>query len=140
MRARYHGLGDHVRSTGWEAAWLTLQGVAIGVLGGFFVESNAAKAGAFACAIVLIAAAIGIARAAEWARWTGGIASLLLAVASVAHPYLTRADGEEAASPKYFFVTMALVTGAYLLSPSTRDSFRAARENRDRAHAAKAGA
>lgn len=138
VRARYHGLDDHVRSTGVEAAWLGLQGVALGVVGALSESGMGTRAAAFAGAAILIAAAIGIARAAEWARWTGGIASLILGVVSLALPFLTRAAGEEAESPKYLFIVIALVTGAYLLSPSARGSFRDAREMRDRLRAAKA--
>lgn len=138
VRARYHGLDDHVRSTGLEAAWLGLQGVALGVGGVVFVEDAITRVAALLGAAVLIAAAIGIARAAEWARWTGGIASLLLGALSVALPYLTRAEGAEAASSKYLYIVMALVTGAYLLSASARASFRNAREMRARLRAPKA--
>lgn len=139
VRARYHGLHDHARSVGIEAAWLGLQGVALAVLGGVLSADPGTKAAAFAGAVVLIGAAVGIARAAEWARWVGGVASLLLGVASLALPHLRATEGVEPESPKYFFAGLAFATGAYLLLPSTRVSFLRAREARDRARAAKAG-
>jgi hypothetical protein len=139
VRARYHGLGDHVRSTLLESAWIGLQGVSIAVLGGVFSTDTVFRIAAIAIGVGLIAVAVGIARAAEWARWAGGIASLMLAAGAVAEPYVMR-GGEEAGSPKYLFVILALTTGIYLLSPSTRQSFRNARENRARVREAKRAA
>jgi len=139
VRARYHGLHDHVRSMGVEAAWIGLQGVALAVLGCVFAEDPGTMVAAFAGALVLIGTAVGIARSAEWARWVGGIAILLLGVASLALPYLLVAEGEEPESPKYFLVVMAFATATYLLLPSTGGSFLRARAARDRARAAKAG-
>jgi len=138
VRARYHGLTDHVRSTGFEAAWIGLQGVVIATIGALFFESPLAKAGAFLVAIVFIVTAIGIARAAEWSRLVGGVSSLLLGIASLVQPYLQRAEGAEPASPKYTFVILALLTGVHLLLPSTRVAFANARAARDRAREAKA--
>ena len=133
VRARYHGLGDHARSTLLESAWIGLQGVSIAVLGGLFLTDTPVRVVAIVTGVGLIVVAVGIVRAAEWARWSGGIASLLLAVGALAEPYLMRAEGEEARSPKYLFVILALSSGVYLLSPSTQRSFRDARENRARA-------
>lgn len=138
VRARYHGMHDHIRSTGFEATWIGLQAVVLAVGGALYDTDAVVRAGMFVGAIVLLAVAIGIARAAEWARWTGGIASLLLAVYALAMPFLGRAPGEEAGRPKYFFVFIGLTTGIYLLLPSTREAFRKARDNRELVRAARA--
>jgi len=138
VRARYHGLDDHVRSTGVEAAWLGLQAVALAVAGVLLREATGTRIAAFVAAGVLLAAAIGIARAVEWSRWVGGIASLLLAAYGLAQPFLPRSSGGAGGQPKYFVVLIGLSTGIYLLLPSTRVAFRNARENRERVRAAKA--
>jgi hypothetical protein len=140
FRARHHGLGDHVRSTLPESAWIGLQGASIAVLGGVFVTDTLGRVAAIAIGVGLIAVAVGVARAAEWARWAGGTASLLLAAGAVADPYLLRADGEEARIPKYLLVILALTTGACLLSPSTREYFRDAPEDRSRVRETKRAA
>lgn len=130
VRARYHGLGDHVRSTLLESAWIGLQGVSIAIVGGLFLDDTVSRVTAISIGVGLIAVAVGIAFAAEWARWAGGIASLVLAVGALAEPYVMRPEDGEGRSPKFLFVILALATGIYLLSPSTRQSFRNARENR----------
>ncbi len=140
VRARYHGMHDHIRSTGFEATWIGFQAVVIAVGGALFDGDASARASMFAISIVLLAAAIGIARAAEWARWVGGVASLLLAACALVMPFLGRAPGEEAGRPKYLFVVIGLTTGIYLLLPSTREAFRNARDNRELVRAARARA
>jgi hypothetical protein len=134
VRAKYHAHHDHARSTLPEAVWIGIQGgVLIGT--GFSVVEAWMKATAIAGGVLLVVVAIGLARAEEWARWTAGLIALGVGGAGVALTF----SGAGLGPDKLTFCIVLVVTGAYLLLPTARDSFRNAREARERTRAAREG-
>jgi hypothetical protein len=132
VRARYHAHHDHARSTLGEAAWLAIQSTAL-VYVAYVAANPWAKAGAIAGAVLVVIVAWGLWRATDWGRIGGAIVSLLVGSAGLIVHFVTTSPGDSVFTRRFLFPLLTLGTAVYLLSPSTKATFRAAREARARA-------
>lgn len=136
VRERYHAHHDHVRSTLGESAWLSIQALAL-----VFVASVAAnpwlKAAAIVGAVLVAVVAYGLLRATDWGRIGGAIASALVGGAGLVLHFATTNPGDSVLTRRFLFPLLTLGTAVYLLLPSTKESFRAARAARARAGGAR---